>query len=44
MFNPSLFQFGMKGVVERYGDKDLQDEYANSGKDLHWAKSASELL
>ena len=30
MFNPSLFQFGMKGVVERYGDKDLQDEYAKS--------------
>ena len=26
----SLFQFGMKGVVERYGDKELKQQYKQS--------------
>ena len=30
MFNPSLFQFGMKGVVERYRDKELKHQYKQS--------------
>ena len=30
MSNHSLFQFGMKGVVERYGDKELKKQYKQS--------------
>ena len=30
MSNHSLFQFGMKGVVERCGDKELKHQYEQS--------------
>ena len=30
MYNHSLFQFRMKGVVERYGDKELKHQYEQS--------------
>ena len=30
MSNHSLFQFRMKGVVERYGDKELKHQYEQS--------------